>query len=94
MFIITKKTLKNFLKSSQKIAKHIFLFVFLFQSHLFFGQFKNTDSSPASIKWFIKKSENFKVYFPQNLDSIANYTINSLEGIVDKTKIYPRAISI
>tara|TARA_B110000438_G_C15821428_1_gene654641 strand:- start:41 stop:2965 length:2925 start_codon:yes stop_codon:yes gene_type:complete len=89
MFIITKKTLKNFLKSSQKIAKHIFLFVFLFQSHLFFGQFKNTDSSPASIKWFIKKSENFKVYFPQNLDSIANYTINSLEGIVDKTKIYP-----
>lgn len=89
MFIIIKKTLKNFLKLFPKIVKLILLVVFLFQSHFFFGQFKTTDSSPPGIKWYIKKSENFKVFFPQNLDSIANYTINSLENIVETTKVNP-----
>ena len=43
------------------------------------------DQSPPSIKWNQKNSENFKIVFPLELDSIANYTLNYLESIYKKS---------
>ena len=47
---------------------------------------KNGSTAPPNLKWHYKKSENFKVIFPKNLDSIANYTINYLENNINRHK--------
>lgn len=56
---------------------------------LVFGVFSYSlfaqDQSPPSIKWYQKNSENFKIVFPLELDSVANHTLNYLESIYDKS---------
>ena len=49
--------------------------------------------SPASIKWYQKNSDRFKVIFPLELDSVANYTLNFLENIYD-TSAYDFGIKV
>ena len=57
------------------------LLVFVVFSYSLYAQ----DQSPPSIKWNQKNSENFKIVFPLELDSIANYTLNYLESIYKKS---------
>ena len=79
----------NFLTQFQKIFNSILLGLFLFSPYVFYGQFQKTSTTPPNLKWHYKKSENFKVIFPKNLDSIANYTINYLENNIKDIKISP-----
>ena len=79
----------NFLIQFQKIFNLILLGLFLFSPYVFYGQFQKTETTPPNLKWHYKKSENFKVLFPKNLDSIANYTINYLENNINNIKISP-----
>ena len=59
------------------------LLVFVVFSYSLYAQ----DQSPPSIKWNQKNSENFKIVFPLELDSIANYTLNYLESIYKKSGV-------
>ena len=61
----------------------------MFSPYVFYGQFQKTSTTPPNLKWHYKKSENFKVIFPKNLDSIANYTINYLENNINNIKTKP-----
>ena len=45
-----------------------------------YSQFEKSELAPPGIKWYEKRSKNFIVYFPKELDSIANYTISFLEN--------------
>jgi hypothetical protein len=89
MYIITKENLKNFLTQFQKIFNPILLGLFLFSPYVLCGQFQKTSTTPPNLKWHYKKSENFKVIYPKNLDSIANYTINYLENNINNIKTKP-----
>ncbi len=89
MYIITKENLTNFLTQFQKIFNPILLGLFLFPPYILCGQFQKIETTPPNLKWHYKKSENFKVLFPKNLDSIANYTINYLENNIKNIKISP-----
>jgi len=73
----------NFLIQFQKTFNPILLGLFLFSPYALCGQFQKTETTPPNLKWHYKKSENFKVLFPKNLDSIANYTINYLENNIN-----------
>ena len=57
-----------------------FLLMVIFSYNLF-----AQDQSPPSIKWYQKNSKNFKIVFPLQLDSVANYTLNYLESIYNKS---------
>ena len=81
--------MKNFLTQFQKIFNPILLGLFLFSPYVLYGQFQKTETTPPNLKWHYKKSENFKVIFPKNLDSIANYTINYLENNINNIKTKP-----
>ena len=78
--------MKNFLIQFQKTFNPILLGLFLFSPYVLCGQFQKTETTPPNLKWHYKKSENFKVLFPKNLDSIANYTINYLENNINNIK--------
>ena len=69
--------------------KLILIGVFVLCFFNLFSQYEKAESAPPSIKWYEKKSGNFTVYFPKELDSIANYTINYLENNIDKIKFNP-----
>ena len=60
------------------LIKFLLLVVF---SYSLFAQ----DQSPPSIKWYQKNSKNFKIVFPLQLDSVADYTLNYLESIYNKS---------
>ena len=60
------------------LIKFLLLVIF---SYSLFAQ----DQSPPSIKWYQKNSKNFKIVFPLQLDSVANYTLNYLESIYNKS---------
>ena len=79
----------NFLIQFQKTFNPILLGLFLFSPYILYGQFQKTSTAPPNLKWHYKKSENFKVIFPKNLDSIANYTINYLENNINNIKTKP-----
>ena len=69
--------------------------IFLFLSFVFFGgnafsQFSKSETAPPNIKWHYKKSKNFTVFFPKELDSIANYSISFLEDNINDIKVYAR----
>ncbi len=66
-----------------------FLFLLLFVNSESFSQFSKSEIAPPGISWRYKKSENFKVYFPKELDSIANYTISFLENNINNIKVNP-----
>ena len=61
----------------------------MFSPYVLYGQFQKTETTPPNLKWHYKKSENFKVIYPKNLDSIANYTINYLENNINNIKTKP-----
>lgn len=68
--------------------------IFLFLSFIFFGgnafsQFSKSETAPPNIKWHYKKSKNFTVFFPKELDSIANYSISFLEDNINDIKVNP-----
>ena len=65
----------------------IFFLIFLFFDLI--CQYDKTESAPPNINWHEKRSDNFIVFFPKELDSIANYTINFLEHSVQKIKLNP-----
>ena len=54
-----------------------------------YSQFEKSELAPPGIKWYEKRSKNFIVYFPKELDSIANYTISFLENNINKLKLNP-----
>ncbi len=54
-----------------------------------YSQFEKSELAPPGIKWYEKRSKNFIVYFPKELDSIANYTISFLENNINKIKLNP-----
>ena len=60
------------------LIKFLLLVIF---SYSLFAQ----EQSPPSIKWYQKNSKNFKIVFPLQLDSVANYTLNYLESIYNKS---------
>ena len=66
-----------------------FLFVLLFINSESLSQFSKSEIAPPGISWQYKKSKNFKVYFPKELDSIANYTISFLENNINDIKVNP-----
>lgn len=66
------------------------LFFFLLNLSTVNGQFEKTESAPPNIDWYRIVSNNFKVYFPKELDSIANYTVSFLENNIDRLKINSR----
>jgi len=59
----------------------LFLLCFIYTNS--FSQFSKSETAPPGIRWQYKKSENFKVFFPKELDSIANYTISFLENNIN-----------
>ena len=63
--------------------------VFILGFYNLFSQYEKTESAPPNIKWYEKRSNNFIIFFPKELDSIANYTINFLENNVQKIKFNP-----
>ena len=69
--------------------KLVLIGVFVLGFFNLFSQYEKAESAPPNIKWYEKKSGNFTVYFPEELDSIANYTINYLENNIDKIKFNP-----
>ncbi|MEL0008356.1 MAG: hypothetical protein VW741_00650 [Flammeovirgaceae bacterium] len=66
----------------------LFLFYFIF-SESSFSQFSKSETAPPNIKWHFKKSENFTIFFPKELDSIANYSISFLENNINDIKVNP-----
>ena len=62
-------------------------FIILLNLSTVYGQFEKTESAPPNVDWHRIVSNNFKVYFPKELDSIANYTISFLENNIDRLKI-------
>mgnify|MGYP001161155380 FL=1 len=66
-----------------------FLFLLLFVNSESLSQFSKSEIAPPGISWQYKKSKNFKVYFPKELDSIANYTISFLENNINDIKVNP-----
>ena len=64
-------------------------FCFLIYNQIALSQFSKSESAPPSIRWHKKKSKNFIVYFPKELDSIASYSISFLENNIDNIKINP-----
>ncbi len=65
----------------------LFLLCFIYTNS--FSQFSKSETAPPGIRWQYKKSENFKVFFPKELDSIANYTISFLENNINNIKVNP-----
>ena len=65
----------------------LFLLCFIYTNS--FSQFSKSETAPPGIRWQYKKSENFKVFFPKELDSIANYTISFLEKNINNIKVNP-----
>ena len=81
---------KNCLSVLLKTRKFFCLFIILISiSNLTCAQFQKTEKAPPSIKWYEKKGKNFKVIFPKELDSVANYTINFLENNIERLKVNP-----
>ena len=70
--------------------KLVLISVFILGVFNLFSQYEKAESAPPNINWYEKESKNFTVYFPQELDSIANYTINYLENNIDKIKFNPK----
>ena len=66
----------------------IFFLIFLFFDLI--CQYDKTESAPPSVNWYYKKSKNFTVFFPKELDSIANYTISFLDNNINDIKIHPK----
>mgnify|MGYP001159524371 FL=1 len=64
-------------------------FCFLIYNQIALSQFNKSESAPPSISWHKKKSKNFTVYFPKELDSIASYSISFLENNINNIKINP-----
>ena len=67
----------------------LFFLSFVFFNKNVFSQFSKSETAPPNIKWFFKKSKNFIVFFPQELDSIANYSISFLENNINDIKVNP-----
>ena len=82
--------LKSYLIVFQKTYKLFFVVgvFFLFYNNSY-SQFAKLESAPANVRWYEKKSKNFKVFFPLGLDSVADHTINHLEKNINKIKINP-----
>ncbi len=59
------------------------LFIVILLCLNFISVLEAQQQSPPSIKWEQKNSDHFKVIFPPELDSLANYTLNFLENIYD-----------
>ena len=68
----------------------LFCCCFLIYSQIALSQFNKSESAPPNITWYQKKSKNFTVYFPKELDSIANYTISFLDNNINDIKIHPK----
>ena len=82
--------LKSYLIVFQKTYNLFFLVgLSFFFYNKGYSQFEKSESAPASVKWYEKKSKNFKVFFPLGLDSVADHTINHLENNINKIKINP-----
>ena len=82
--------LKSYLIVFQKTYNLFFLVgLSFFFFNKGYSQFEKSESAPASVKWYEKKSKNFKVFFPLGLDSVPDLTINHLENNINKIKINP-----
>ena len=82
--------LKSYLIVFQKTHNLFFLVgVFFLFYNKSYSQFEKSESAPASVRWYEKKSKNFKVFFPLGLDSVAEHTITHLENNINKIKINP-----
>ena len=82
--------LKSYLIVFQKTHNLFFLVgVFFLFYNKSYSQFEKSESAPASVRWYEKKSKNFKVFFPLGLDSVAEHAITHLENNINKIKINP-----